>query len=279
MKVLEFFECDEGARRHWIEQIKKSDWRAARFLVELLTKDASGLPCLGSPSCEFFRWWGAGSKIFLLVEGDALLSFCSFAEKDDIPDCAFGPWIGFVYTFPQYRGKRRMGILFTHIFKAARSQGLKTIYISTHDEGIYEKYGFSFLKVMKDMGGEDSRIYKIDFEDKDYSGIIGKHVAGKIDRPLGSRHPRHPDMLYPVNYGYVEHVFAGDGAEQDVYLMGADAPLRDFSGKVIAVWHRLNDVEDKWIAVPDGNTQSFSDEEIEEAIFFTEQYYVGELWR
>ena len=43
-----------------------------------------------------------------------------------------------------------------------------------------------------------------------------KSVHVVIDRPLGSRHPRHPHILYTCNYGYVPGVIAGDGAEQDV---------------------------------------------------------------
>ena len=72
--------------------------------------------------------------------------------------------------------------------------------------------------------------------------IIGKDVKGIIDRPAGSPHPRHPDMIYPINYGFVEGIMAPDGDEQDVYVLGTDEPLRTFEGKVIAVFHRLNDV-------------------------------------
>lgn len=111
----------------------------------------------------------------------------------------------------------------------------------------------------------------------DFSGIIGKTVSGRIDRPLGSAHPRFPDMIYPVNYGYVEGIFAGDGAEQDIYLLGEEKPVQSFSGKVIAVWHRYNDVEDKWIVTPDG--ADIPDAEIEKAIDFQEKYFDGELFR
>lgn len=115
--------------------------------------------------------------------------------------------------------------------------------------------------------------------DEAYGAIIGNAVSGKIDRPLGSRHPRHPDMIYPINYGYVDGVFAGDGAEQDVYLFGTAEPVQEYSGKVIAVYHRLNDVEDKWIVALDGTKENYSDEEILDAIAFQEQYFVGELYR
>lgn len=107
--------------------------------------------------------------------------------------------------------------------------------------------------------------------------IIGTRVTGTIDRPLGSRHPQHPDMVYPVNYGFVHGVFAGDGEEQDVYVLGTDKPIRSFEGTVIAVYHRLDDAEDKWIVSLDGT--DYSDEEILEAIWFQEQYFEGELIR
>ena len=111
----------------------------------------------------------------------------------------------------------------------------------------------------------------------DYPDIIGKIVCGKIDRPLGSHHPRHPEMIYPINYGYVENVFAEDGAEQDIYLFGVNIPVEKFKGRVIAVYRRFDDIEDKWIVSP--SDKDFSDEEILEQIRFQEQYFHGELLR
>ncbi len=71
-------------------------------------------------------------------------------------------------------------------------------------------------------------------------------VSGTIDRPLESAHPRHPEMIYPINSGYVNDIFAGDGTEQDMYVFGTDQPINTFSGKVVGVYHRLNDNEDKY---------------------------------
>ena len=110
----------------------------------------------------------------------------------------------------------------------------------------------------------------------DYSDIIGRHVDCKIDRPLGSVHPRVPKLIYPVNYGYIEGIIAGDGAEQDIYLLGVDEPVREYSGQVIAVYHRLNDNEDKWIVVPEG--LNFTGEEILKMIDFQEKFFDGELY-
>ena len=84
-------------------------------------------------------------------------------------------------------------------------------------------------------------------------------------------------MVYPINYGYVDNVFAGDGSEQDVYVFGTNETLETYQGKVIAVLHRLNDVEDKWIVAIDG--KDHSNEEILQAVSFQEQYFMSELYR
>lgn len=105
--------------------------------------------------------------------------------------------------------------------------------------------------------------------------MLGKMVTVVIDRPLGSCHPEHPEMIYPVNYGFVEGVFAADGEEQDVYVIGVSKPLETFTGKVIAVIRRKNDVEDKWVAAPLGLT--FSKAEIMELVEFQERFFEIEI--
>lgn len=96
-------------------------------------------------------------------------------------------------------------------------------------------------------------------------------ITARIDRPLGSAHPRHPEMIYPVNYGEVPGVLAPDGAWQDVYILGVDEPLQTFTGERIAIIRRRDDVEDKWVLAPEGMT--FTAEEIMAAVHFQEQYF------
>ncbi len=100
---------------------------------------------------------------------------------------------------------------------------------------------------------------------------LGKTVTIKIDRPLGSVHPKHSDMVYPINYGYIPGVIGGDGEELDVYILGVNKPLEEFTGKIIGIIHRENDVEDKLAAAPEGTV--FNQSEIAEAVHFQEQYY------
>ena len=100
--------------------------------------------------------------------------------------------------------------------------------------------------------------------------MLGKIVKVIIDRPLGSHHPKHKDIIYSVNYGYIPGIMASDGEEQDAYVLGIDIPLAEFIGKIIAIIHRKNDNEDKWIVAP--NNLFLSHEEIINAVHFQEQY-------
>ena len=105
--------------------------------------------------------------------------------------------------------------------------------------------------------------------------MIGKIVTVTVDRPLGSVHPEHPDLRYPVNYGYIQGVPAPDGEDQDAYILGVPEPVGEFTGRVLAVIHRLDDIEDKWVVVPEG--VHFTREEIQKRVRFQEQYFQTEI--
>lgn len=110
---------------------------------------------------------------------------------------------------------------------------------------------------------------------KEMNSVIGRTVTVTVDRPLGSYHPEHEDMYYPINYGYVEGIMAPDGEEQDAYILGVDEAVEKFTGTVIAVVHRNDDVEEKWVVVPEGMT--FTKEEIMKQIYFQEQYFDSKI--
>ena len=105
---------------------------------------------------------------------------------------------------------------------------------------------------------------------------LGKTVSIKIDRPIGYVHStENYSLKYPINYGYIPGVLGGDGEELDVYLIGVNEPVNEYTAKVIGIAHRHNDVEDKLIVAPDG--VCFTKDEIENAVRFQEQYYETEI--
>ena len=104
---------------------------------------------------------------------------------------------------------------------------------------------------------------------------LRKLVHVVVDRPLGSTHPEHDDIVYGVNYGFVPTAMGGDGEAQDAYILGVDEPISEFDGVVVAIIHRLDDEEDKWVVAPQG--VSLTDDEIREKTEFQEKYFQTEI--
>ena len=144
MEIINYFESSD--REHWLAEIKKSDWRAAPVLAEFLENGT------------FSEKLGDG-VLLLLTDGDRLVSFLTFAQWDWIDDRSLYPWIGFVYTAPEYRGHRYAGRLIERCEEIAREHNVRQIYINTDHIGLYEKYGFEYKENRVDIYGTDSRIY------------------------------------------------------------------------------------------------------------------------
>ena len=105
----------------------------------------------------------------------------------------------------------------------------------------------------------------------DLAAYLGRHVSVRIDRPLGSRHPRHPELMYPINYGFLPGTVSGDGMAIDVYVLGVGVPADFIECVVIAVVVRADDAEDKLVAAPLGHSSTAA--QIAEAVQFQECFF------
>ena len=115
MEIIEFFSTDN--KEYWLSKMKECDWGAGQYLEKLLREE------------KLKQLVGESTMVLMLVDGDKLVSFCTFAEKDDIQPTDLTPWIGWVYTFLDYRGKRYAGKLLGHAEALAKEAGIKNIYI------------------------------------------------------------------------------------------------------------------------------------------------------
>ena len=105
---------------------------------------------------------------------------------------------------------------------------------------------------------------------------LGKNVNIKIDRKVGSRHPKH-GFMYMLNYGFVPNTVSGDNEELDAYLIDEFEPVDEAVGKVIAVIHRVNDDDDKLVVSKNG--KNYSDDAIRALTEFQEKYFESEIIR
>lgn len=101
---------------------------------------------------------------------------------------------------------------------------------------------------------------------------MGKQVHVEVDRPIGYRHG---NITYPINYGFIPGMIAGDGEEQDVYILGVSEPIESFDGLVVGAVRRKNDCEDKLVVAPAGS--AYHQGEIAAAVSFQERYFVTSI--
>lgn len=143
MRIYDFKEF--GDRNEWIEKIRSCDWGAAKLLADILERDRFDELLDG--------------QLFVMADGKKAVSFCTLTKRDCIEDDVLYPWIGFVFTAPEYRGNRYSGKLIEHACEAAKEQGHSKVYIATDHIGLYEKYGFTYIESRIDIYNEECRIY------------------------------------------------------------------------------------------------------------------------
>lgn len=168
---------------------------------------------------------------------------------------------------------RKKGIgtdLLNAVVKEASDQNIAKITVNAAKNAVmfYEKYGF-------ERDGEETTAGELTFTPMEY--LIGKEALGKtvtviIDQPYGSMNYRNPDVLNPLNIGYIEEDITDEDREfQEAYVYGPQEPLEKFTGIVIGIVYHRNDSSSRWIVAPPGIV--IHPDEIIQALGFEEQYY------
>lgn len=62
------------------------------------------------------------------------------------------PWISCVFVSEEHRGNRISGQLIDYANQYAKSQGFKKSYIPSEFMGLYEKYGYAFVRDIVNYG-------------------------------------------------------------------------------------------------------------------------------
>ena len=186
-------------------------------------------------------------------------------------------WIGYVY--------RCFAIIFNlsskQVYRLINGKEIIKYYNTYHTfdivetaKEIAENINYDYTSDINDLALKYMR--KLFIQDK-LKDMLGKQVEVIVDRPLGSKHPEYIDTTYNLNYGYIKDIKAADQEYQDAYILGINKPVEVFKGEVIAIIHRLNDVEDKLVvSIP---SVEFSDKEIKELTNFIEQHFEIEIIR
>ena len=81
-------------------------------------------------------------RIFVAIENEQIIWFCTFTKEDWIPNCDYSPFVWFIFVDENYRWKRLSEQMINEIEKYAKSLNFGKLYIVSDHKWLYEKYWF-----------------------------------------------------------------------------------------------------------------------------------------
>ena len=216
----------------------------------------------------------ADRKLFAIMVGDQIVGECKLKNIDfQKRECSMGIHLQNDTAKEKGYGTQAERLVLQYAFEELGMVAVNAdaALKNTRSQHVLEKVGFQYtyedetFKYYRCQANKTERWKKV----KD---LIGKLVHVVVDRPIGYVHG---DIVYPINYGYIPGLIAGDGEEQDVYILGVSEPITEFDGQVVAAICRRNDCEDKLVVAPAGKV--YHQGQIAEAVHFQEQYFCSRI--
>ena len=103
-----------------------------------------------------FTDWEA---MFAAVCDGKIVGMASFMKTDYYPVTDIYPWVSGIFVSEKYRGRRISGKLIDCANAYARKQGFERTYIPSEYTGLYEKYGYSYLRDIVNYGGGTDHLF------------------------------------------------------------------------------------------------------------------------
>ena len=104
---------------------------------------------------EFEEW----ETPFVAMTDGRIVGMVTLMKTDYYPLPEIYPWVSTLFVSEEYRGNRISKRLIDFANEYANSLGFDTTYIPSEHTGLYEKYGYSYLKDITNYGGGTDRLY------------------------------------------------------------------------------------------------------------------------
>ena len=146
IEIFDYYEQDENFKKILLEQINEPLWKGAKHLYEKVKGNLDQ------------------GKLFIMYDVDKnhIISFGTLHDFDEIESDKLKPWIGSIYTFRPYRGNRFSEKLIKHILNVAKQEGNEFVYLSSDNQGMYEKFGFELYGMMTTVRGNETQVFVYD---------------------------------------------------------------------------------------------------------------------
>ena len=145
MKVEE----DSPFRKEFLHFVENCSWTEVRDHIAGLIRE-----------WQFTDW----ETMFAAVKDGKIVGMTSVLKTDYYPLPDIFPWVSCVFVEKPYRGQRISEKLIDTANAYAKAQGFTKTYIPTEFTGLYERYGYRYLKDIVNYGGGTDRLYVKDLQ-------------------------------------------------------------------------------------------------------------------
>ena len=104
---------------------------------------------------EFEEW----ETPFVAMVNGQIVGMVTIMKTDYYPLPEIFPWISTLFVSEAYRGNRISGKLIDFANQYAKEMGFENTYIPTEYIGLYEKYGYHYVKDIVNYGNGIDRLY------------------------------------------------------------------------------------------------------------------------
>ena len=104
---------------------------------------------------EFQEW----ETPFVAIADERIIGMVTIMKTDYYPLPEIYPWISTLFVSEEYRGKRISKKLIDFANSYAKDLGFDKTYIPSEHIGLYEKYGYTYIKDIVNYGGDTDRLY------------------------------------------------------------------------------------------------------------------------
>lgn len=104
---------------------------------------------------EFTDW----ERMFAALEDGRIIGMASLMKTDYYPLPEICPWISCIFVEESARGRKISGLLIDSANAYAKELGFTKSYIPTEFTGLYEHYGYRYVRDIVNYGGGTDRLY------------------------------------------------------------------------------------------------------------------------
>lgn len=103
-----------------------------------------------------FKDW---ETMFVATSKGKIIGMCSLLKEDYYPIKDIYPWVSSIFVSESHRGHKISKDLIDFANDYALSMGFTKTYIPTPYKGLYEHYGYKYVKDIVNYGGDNDHLY------------------------------------------------------------------------------------------------------------------------